>query len=135
MRDYKRRFQPSARQPRPHALVCAFVICAETQAGAERLAQSVDLRRLNMDYGVNKPVPTLAEAESYPYTEADRKRILHHRRRVVLGTPDKVREQLLVLRDLFEADELMVITITGDYESRARSYELVAGAFNLCQRV
>jgi luciferase family oxidoreductase group 1 len=134
MRDYKRRFEPSVRQPEPHALVCVFVICAETQSAAERLAQSVDLRRLNMDYGVNKPVPTLAEAESYAYTEADRKRIQHQRRRVVLGTPEKVREQLLVLRDLFEADELMVITITGDYASRARSYQLVAGAFGLSSR-
>jgi hypothetical protein len=29
---------------------------------------------------------------------------------------------------------LMVITITGDYDSRLRSYELLAGAFNLDRR-
>jgi hypothetical protein len=34
----------------------------------------------------------------------------------------------------FAADELMVITITGDYDSRLRSYELLAEAFALCQR-
>jgi len=134
MRDFKQRFQPSARETQAHALLCVFVICAETDAEAERLAQSVSLRRLNTDYGENKPVPTLQEAESYPYTAADRQRIAQQRRRVVLGTPAKVREQLLELRELFHADELMVITITGDYASRVRSYELVAGAFNLCQR-
>ena len=32
-----------------------------------------------------------------------------------------------------EADELMVITITGDYRTRLESYELIAGAFGLCQ--
>jgi alkanesulfonate monooxygenase SsuD/methylene tetrahydromethanopterin reductase-like flavin-dependent oxidoreductase (luciferase family) len=132
MRDFKRRYQPSPREPQPQALVCVFVICAETQAQAERLAQSVDLRRLNMDYGVNAPVPTLDEAERYPYTELDRQRIAHHRRRVVLGTPDVVKQRLLEIQSQFEADELMVITITGDYDSRLRSYELLAEAFALC---
>lgn len=131
MRDYRKRYQPSPREPRPQAIVCVFVICAESMERAERLAQSVNLRRLNMDYGVNKPVPTLEEAESHPYTEADRNRIAHHRRRIVLGTPDVVRERLLQIQAEFEADELMVITITGDYDTRLRSYELVAGAFGL----
>lgn len=132
MREFRRRYQASPREPLPQALVCVFVICADTQAGAERLAQSVDLRRLNMDYGVNAPVPTLAEAERYPYTDADRQRILHHRRRVVLGAPDVVRQRLLEIQAEFEADELMVITITGDYDTRLRSYELLARAFDLC---
>ncbi len=132
MRDFKKRYQPSAREPEPRTLVCTFVICAASQAEAERLAQSVDLRRLNMDYGVNAPVPTLEEAERYPFTDVDRQRIAHHRRRVVLGTPDVVKQRLLEIQAEFQADELMVITITGDYDTRLRSYELVAGAFGLC---
>lgn len=133
MRDFKKHYQPSPREPHPQALVCVFVICADTQAQAERLAQSVDLRRLNMDYGVNAPVPTLEEAERYPYTDADRQRIAqHHRRRVVLGPPAVVRERLMEIQAEFDADELMVITITGDYDTRMRSYELLAAACGLC---
>jgi alkanesulfonate monooxygenase SsuD/methylene tetrahydromethanopterin reductase-like flavin-dependent oxidoreductase (luciferase family) len=84
-----------------------------------------------MDYGVNAPVPTLEEAERYPYTDTDRQRIAHHSRRVVLGTPDVVKQRLLEIQAEFEADELMVITITGDYDSRLHSYELLANAFAL----
>jgi len=131
MRDYKKRYQPSPREPQPQAMVCVFVICADTQEQAQRLSQSVNLRRLNMDYGVNKPVPTLEEAERYPYTDIDRQRIAHHSRRVVLGTPDVVKQRLLEIKAEFEADELMVITITGDYDSRLYSYELLANAFGL----
>ena len=131
MRDYKKRYQPSPREPQPQAMVCVFVICADTQEQAQRLSQSVNLRRLNMDYGVNAPVPTLEEAERYPYTDVDRQRIAHHSRRVVLGTPDVVKQRLLEIQTEFEADELMVITITGDYDSRLRSYELLANAFGL----
>ncbi|MDH3436697.1 MAG: LLM class flavin-dependent oxidoreductase [Betaproteobacteria bacterium] len=133
VQDYKRRYQPSAREPGPHALLCVFVICAETAQEAERLSASIALRRLNTDYGVNAPVPNHEEARAYPYTEADRRRMAHHQRRVVQGTPETVRSRLLELREQYEADELMVITITGDYDSRLRSYELLAGAFNLCQ--
>jgi luciferase family oxidoreductase group 1 len=131
MRDYKRRYQPSRREPAPQGLLCVFVICAETAAEAERLAASIDLRRLNMDYGVNAPVPNDEEARIYPYSEADRRRMAHHRRRVVLGEPGMVRDRLLQLRELFQADELMAITITGSYDSRLRSYELMAKAFEL----
>ena len=31
--------------------------------------------------------------------------------------------------DQYAADELMVLTITGDYDSRRRSYELLIEAF------
>jgi luciferase family oxidoreductase group 1 len=131
MREYRRCYQPSRREPVPQALLCVFVICADTAAEAERLAGSIDLRRLNMDYGVNAPVPNYAEVAAYPYTETDRDRIAHHRRRVVLGGPDAVKARLLELRTTYEADELMAITITGDYGSRLRSYELLAEAFGL----
>jgi len=133
MRDYRRRYRPSGREPEPHALLCVFVICAQTAEEAERLTASISLRRLNMDYGVNAPVPNHEEAASYPYTEADLRRIAYHRRRVVAGTPESVRERLLELAAGYGADELMAITITGDYGSRLRSYELLAGAFELCQ--
>jgi len=133
MREYKRRYRPSPRGPEAAALLCVFAVCAETAKEAERLTASINLRRLNMDYGVNAPVPNHDEAASYPYTDADRRRIAHHARRLVHGTPERVRQQLLELQALFQADELMIITITGDYESRLRSYELLADAFELRQ--
>ncbi|HET9662989.1 MAG TPA: LLM class flavin-dependent oxidoreductase [Burkholderiales bacterium] len=133
MREYRRQYRPSSREPEPHALLCVFVICSETAEEAERLTASVNLRRLNMDYGVNAPVPNHDEAARYPYTEADLRRIAYHRRRVVAGTPETVRDNLLELAARYGADELMAITITGDYGSRLRSYELLAKAFALCQ--
>ena len=133
MRDYKRKFQPSAREPNPQALLTVFAICADTDAEAERRAASIDLRRLNMDYGLNQPVPSQAEAEARQYNDAERARIAHNRRRLVCGAPDTVKARLLELREQFEADELMVITITGDYATRLESYRLLAQAFGLGQ--
>lgn len=110
-----------------------FAICADTDAEAERLAASINLRRLNMDYGMNAPVPNQQDAEARVYTEVERARIARHRRRLVLGAPATVKALLIALQQQFEADDLMVITITGDYRTRLRSYELLAAAFGLCQ--
>ena len=135
MRDYKRKFQPSPREREPHTLLTVFVICAATDAEAERRAASIDLRRINTDYGINTPVPNQHEAESRSYTEVEKSRIAYHRRRVVLGAPQTVKTRLIALRGQFEADELMVITITGDYRTRHESYQLLAKAFDLRQPV
>lgn len=135
MRDYKRSFQSSAREPKPQAMLTVFAICADTDAEAERRAGSIDLRRLNMDYGLNQPVPTQAEAASRQYTAAERERIAYNRRRLVFGAPDTVKARLLELQAQFDADELMVITITGDYATRLESYRLLAQAFDLTPTV
>jgi hypothetical protein len=42
-----------------------------------------------------------------------------------------VREQLLALAELYATDELMIVTITHDRNARRRSYELLAGTFDL----
>lgn len=131
MQTYKSEFLPSAREDAPHTLLCVFAICAETGAEAERLAASIDLRRLHMALGVDAPVPTYAEAAARAYTEREAAYIRSQRARVVLGDPPTVRARLLALAAQYGADELMIITITGDYPSRLRSYELVAEAFGL----
>lgn len=128
---YRRDFRASARESKPHSMVCVFVVCAQTGAEAERLAASIDHRRLLMATGREGPVATAQEALAYPYSERDRAIIQRERSRAVIGTPDRVKQRLLEIRNDFEADELMVITITGDYSSRLRSYQLLAEVFAL----
>jgi len=133
MRAYRNDFRPAYRDPDPHCMVAVFVICASTQAEAERLAASIDLRRLQMARGEEDLVVTAEQALTLArsYSEAERAIIAKERARAVVGTPEHVRTRLLELKEQFQADEIMVVTITGDYASRMRSYELLAGAFDL----
>jgi alkanesulfonate monooxygenase SsuD/methylene tetrahydromethanopterin reductase-like flavin-dependent oxidoreductase (luciferase family) len=112
-------------------MVAVFAICAPTHEEAQRLAASIDLRRLQMARGFDAPISTAEEALAMAYSDADRALIQRERERAVIGTPDAVRARMLELRDQFQADEVMVITITGDYASRLRSYQLLAEAFAL----
>jgi luciferase family oxidoreductase group 1 len=129
MRAYRAQYQPSPRETTPVSLLCVFVICANTRAEAERLAASIDLRRLHMAKGIDAPVPTLEEALAYRYSERERAFVEQQRARLVHGDPAEVRERLIELKEETEADELMIITITGDYKSRRESYRLLAEAF------
>jgi luciferase family oxidoreductase group 1 len=128
-RAYRQHYEPSEREPQPRAIVCAFVVCAKTRDEAERLAASVDLRRLHMAKGVDAPVPSAEEARGYRYSREERVYVEQQRARLVHGDPGEVREKLLALREKFQADELMAVTITGDPESRRTSYRLLAEAF------
>jgi luciferase family oxidoreductase group 1 len=131
MRAYRADFRPSYRESRACAMLAVFVICAPTQEQAEALAASIDLRRYQMSQGIDAPVATMEQAQAYVYSDAARAIVQRERARAVIGTPQAVKARLLALQEQFAADELMVITITGDYASRLRSYELLAGAFGL----
>lgn len=131
MRAYREQFRPSYRERRPHALLAVFVICAPTHEEAQRLASSIDLRRYQMSQGVDAPIATTEQALRFEYSPDGRAIVERERARAVIGTPESVKQRLLDLQQQYQADELMVITITGDYASRLRSYELLAEAFGL----
>ena len=131
MRYFKDRFQPSAREAEPHGILCCAVICGESDAEAERMAKVVDLRRLEMAYNLDTPVPTLEEAEARSYTEIELQHIQSQRPRLIFGNAETCKARLTDLAAKYQADELMVLTITGDYASRVASYERLARAFGL----
>jgi len=131
MHAYKDRYQISGREPEPHTSVCCFVICAESDAEAERLARVVDSRRLDMAYNLDAPVPTQEQAEKRSFNDQERAHIQSQRSRLVHGSAATCREKLLRIAEQFSADELMVLTITGEYATRLDSYERLARACKL----
>jgi len=111
------------------ASVGVGVICAETTTEALRLASSVRLWRRRLMRGDPGPIPTVEEA--HEELGADAERMPHDPdRRLIIGAPDEVRDELIELANRYRVEELVVLTITHDHEARARSYELLAGAFD-----
>ena len=130
-RAYARSFRPSAALATPRASAAVFVVCADTEAEAWRLARSRELFILRLRAGRPGRYPSVEEAEAYPYTAHDRAIVEHNRRRTIAGTPEQVRARLLAMADEYGVEELVVVTITHDPKARLRSYELVAHAFGL----
>jgi luciferase family oxidoreductase group 1 len=128
-RLYRENFKPNGKRTQARVIVCTFAIVAETDEEAERLAAPIDLRRLHMALNIDSPVPTAEEAAAHPYSDEERRYVLSQRARAVIGGPGKAKNELQEMVARYGADELMVLTITGDYASRRRSYELLIDAF------
>jgi luciferase family oxidoreductase group 1 len=127
-RSYINNFQPG-REAKPRVMVCSFAICAESDDEAERLAAPIDLRRLHMALNIDSPVPTDDEAARHRYSEEERRYVMGQRPRAIIGSPQTCREAIEAMAERYQADEMMVLTITGSYATRQRSYELLINAF------
>lgn len=126
---YREHFQPSARWKEPRVGVAVWGICAETDEEARRLASSIRMLMLMLYRGQLIPVPSPEKAQAFLAREGVAPETLPVGRRIVVGTPEKVRAMLEEAVADYRADELFVINIMYDHAARKRSYELIARAF------
>lgn len=131
MKMYRDGFEPSTVSQSPEGNIGIFLICADTDEEAMRLAASRDLWRTRLDTGNIGPVPTIEEALAHTYTPQEEVRRKFHQRRNIIGSPATVRKKLLDTLSRYEVNEAVVVTITHSFEARCKSYELLADVFDL----
>lgn len=131
MRAYRERFQPSPFLDAPRGLLAISATVADSVAEAERLSWSRWCWRIAGPRGAIKGIPSVEEAMNFDYTPAEREYIEFMRGNSIHGDPATVKARITALAAEFEADEVMVVTITHDFAARVRSYELLAEAFGL----
>ncbi|MFC3229580.1 LLM class flavin-dependent oxidoreductase [Marinibaculum pumilum] len=128
---YRKLFRPSALQQAPATSVGTFVLVAESQEEADRLARSRDLFLLRLRQGRHLPYPTPEAAEAHDYSAAEAAIVADGRSRAIVGTPEAVRAGIEELARAFGTEEVVALTICHDFGARLRSYELLAEAFGL----
>jgi len=131
MTTYREQFKPSEQRPVPHAILALHVVCADTNAEAERLATSIDLNFALRRQGRYQPIPSPEEAAAHSYSPTDRALIGQNRARLVVGDKTKVMAHLEPLLVATKADEVMITTMIYDHEARKHSYALMAEAFGI----
>lgn len=109
--SYRERFQASALGSEPKTIVAVGVVCAETDEEAEAIS-AAGLRRT---FG---GAPDGA-GEADPAADS---------RKLVAGSPATVARRLKELQRDYEADELLLVTMTATYEERFASFRLLAEA-------
>ncbi len=129
--EYRTRFKPSAACPRPRMSLGVAALVGETEEEAQRLAASRNLWVVRLLSGRPIPFPSPEEALAQPLSPQEEKLLATVSKRSIVGTGEQVRERLTALAEAHGAEELVVVTITYDYASRLRSYELLAKAFGL----
>jgi luciferase family oxidoreductase group 1 len=131
---YRTHFRASRTLGAPMGSIGVFVLVADTEAEAQRLASSRDLWRLRLERGELGPIPTVEEALAYPYTDRERAVVERNRRRQIVGAPEQARAQLGQLVAAYGVDEAMVVSICHDAAARRRSYALLAEACAIAPR-
>ena len=129
---YRERFRPSTRLSRPHVMVAAWAICAETDAEALRLSASMRMMMTLLHRGRLIAVPTVEKAQQFLAQEGLDADTMPPGRRLITGTPERVHKALEALsREYDEPDEVLIVNIMYDHAARMRSYELIAEEFGL----
>ncbi|MEK9660127.1 MAG: LLM class flavin-dependent oxidoreductase [Alphaproteobacteria bacterium] len=131
---YREQFRPSAALAAPRVSAGVFVICADSDEEAEYLAASRDYWRMMLSRGRHLPYPPPDEALAHPYTDEERAQVEYNKANRIAGSPATVKARLEELAHDLGVDELVILTITWDFEARLRSYRLLAEAFGLTRR-
>jgi luciferase family oxidoreductase group 1 len=126
LRVYRESFRPSEVLDQPYAMIAASVLVAEDDDRAQRLAAPGLLSFLRLRTGRPGLLPTVEEAEAYPYTPFDLQVIRSRAASQIVGSPSTVDKLLGQLLEETAADELMVVTMVPEQADRIRSYELLA---------
>ena len=133
---YRERFAEHEHAERkPQTAVAVWVICAESDDEAQRLAASGRMTFTLLRRGELIAVPPPERALEFLACEARAPQAPRAgsggKRRAVVGTPDAVRAELEDVAAKYAADELIAVNILFDHQARRRSYELLAEVFEL----
>ncbi|ANU25823.1 LLM class flavin-dependent oxidoreductase [Planococcus versutus] len=124
--DYRKQFVASD-EGNPYVGFAIFAVCQETQEQAERVASSIDLALSMGAQGIpSKGTPSPDKAFEYPYSKFEKLLVAENRRRMVVGTPQQVVDQLEALASEYGADEVMLVSPAYDFKDKLKTLELIA---------
>jgi luciferase family oxidoreductase group 1 len=126
---YRERFAEHEHRGRPRTAVAVWVVCADSDEEAQRLASSARMTFTLLRRGQLIAVPPPEKAVRFLQSEQRIEAAPRSERRAIIGTPASAAEQLRDVVSSYGAEEAIVVTITYDHDARARSYELLAEAF------
>lgn len=123
--EYRRQFRPSARCQTPRVMVCCWLVAADSQEKAERLAAPSRMMFAQLSRGHLIAVPDVETATDWLAQNPVR---MPSARRPIVGTPKFCREALKRKIDIYGAEEMMLVNILHDHRDRLESYRLIAKA-------
>ena len=128
---YREHFRPSNFLSAPRNAVAIWVVCADTDEEAFRLSLSMRMMSVLLFRGRPIAVPTIERAEEFLKAEGVPPETLPMGRRIITGSPDKVRPAIEKVARAYGTEEVMIVNILHDHNARRHSYQLLAEAFHL----
>jgi luciferase family oxidoreductase group 1 len=127
LRDYRRRFTPREKGAQPYSAMSVLAFASEDEAAVIEFEAAWTLTIHNIRRGIREPLAPeklrdLADSAEFRSARPDDGRM-------VTGVPKAVAERLLEMKDLAQADEIVVVTPSLDRARRKASYAAIADAW------
>jgi luciferase family oxidoreductase group 1 len=126
---YRKNFRPSPWLSQPRIAVAVWAICADTDEAALRLSFSMRMMTVQLLRGRTIAVPPVETAERFLKAEGLPPESLPIGRRILTGSPAKLRAAVEAVAAEYGAEEALLVNILYDHAARRRSYELIFDAF------
>ncbi|WP_429098896.1 luciferase-like monooxygenase [Aeromonas rivipollensis] len=123
---YRTQFRPSARWPKPYAVVCINVIAADTTREARFLFTTLQQQFLRLYRGDAGKLPLPVQSLGEEWSPRELMAMEQTLARSLVGDPDQVSHGLKALLAETGADELMFNGPIVDHQARLRSFEIAA---------
>jgi luciferase family oxidoreductase group 1 len=124
LRIYRSTFRPSEVLEKPYAMVGVPILVAESDQRAQFLATTPVQMFLNLIRGVPGPMPP--PSKNIEWTADEGEMVAAKFGAAIVGGPERVAARLNAFLEETQADELIVVSNTYDFEDRLRSYQLLA---------
>ena len=125
---YKGNFRPSVFRAEPWGGIATIALAAETDAEAQRLAAPMRAGNLATLDGERRRFTSIPEAQAFLAERADDPRLAGVMERSIVGDPATVKARLDGKAHSTGADEVFVMAVGPDLQSRIRSLELIKQA-------
>ncbi|MFB4162957.1 LLM class flavin-dependent oxidoreductase [Alteribacillus sp. JSM 102045] len=130
IKSYKENFKPRKKGDRPRVIVTVSALCAETPEKAEEIALSSLIWEVQKDKGEGQlGVPSMETAKQTELNQKEKESLYKRKQKMIIGDPKDVKQKLIEWEKHYQADEMMINTITYNPKDRLHSYELIADHF------
>lgn len=127
VQDYLDAYVPRKGGQIPQVMVTVTVFCAETTEKADEISLSSFIWSLQKTKGEGRQgVPSIEEAKQYKLDAREKETLVNMRQKCIIGNPQDVKQRLMGLQASYQADEIMINTVTYSAEDRINSYKLIA---------
>jgi len=111
-------------------IVTVSVICAETNEKAEKMMVNSFIWSLIKEKNVElKNMTSEEQVDQYKLNQSEQEKLEVTKEKMIMGDPKTVTKKLEAYQEIFQADEIMIITSALSPEDRRESYRLIALEF------
>ncbi len=125
---YKASYEPSAKHPKPHAMLAVTVVCGESDEHAQRLAAPIRVAVAKTRAGKPAPILSVEDALQYVFSPMEQVAVDDFMLGAILSGPDSIRSRIMDTAASVGADELMISTLVPSLADRRAGLERIAAA-------